>query len=136
MVAVSAKRFASLTQTGRAEFRCADAERLPYGDDSFTKACTVNTVYFWPDPAVPLKELWRVLRPGGRLVVSFSPAAALKKLPVTKHGFTLYEPDDMRRLLGDAGFGGIEMIPGSGPRGHFLCAVATKQEGAPEPEAV
>ena len=128
MVAVGAKRLAPLVQAKRVELRCASAEALPYGDDHFTKACTVNTVYFWPDPAVSLKELSRVLRPGGRLVVGFSPAAVMRKMPqrLTEHGFTLYEPDDLRRLLEAAGFGGIEMVPGRGPRGDFLCAVATK----------
>ena len=61
-------------------------------------------------------------------MIGFSPAEAMRKMPkrLTEHGFTLYEPDEMRRLLEDAGFGGIKMVPGSGPRGEFICAVATK----------
>jgi hypothetical protein len=68
------------------------------------------------------------LRPGGTLAIGFSPAEAMRKMPkrLTEHGFTLFEPDEMRRLLQVAGFGGIEMVPGSGPRGEFICAVATK----------
>jgi ubiquinone/menaquinone biosynthesis C-methylase UbiE len=126
MVEVSEKRLASLVRAKRVELRCASAEALPYGDDEFTKACTVNTIYFWPDPTVSLSELARVLRGGGRLVVGFSPAASMRKMPkrVTQHGFTLYEPDDLRRLLEAAGFGGVEMVSGHGPRGDFLCAVA------------
>ena len=127
MVAVCAKRFAGPVRTGRLDLRCAGAERLPYEDGRFTKACAVNTVYFWPDASVPFAELSRVLRPGGRLeIIDFSPPAALKKLPVTKHGFAFYEPDDVRSLLEDAGFGDIEMVPGSGPRGAFICAIGTK----------
>ena len=127
MVAAGAKRFASLVQAGRVEVRCARAEELPYADGRFTKACTVNTVYFWPDPAVPLAELFRVLGAGGRLVVSFSIPTAIKGLPFTKYGFTLYEPDRIRGLLEDAGFGAIRMVPGSGKRGEFMCAIATKR---------
>jgi arsenite methyltransferase len=130
MVDVCARRFSSLVRSERVELQCAAAEKLPYDADGFTKACTVNTIYFWPDPSVPLGELWRVLCADGRLVVGFSPPAALKKLPVTKHGFALYEPEDVRRLLAEAGFGSIEMIPGSGPRGEFVCAVGTKQGAA------
>ena len=55
MVAACEKRFVSLIQAGRVDLRCASAEELPYSDCHFTKACTVNTVYFWPDPAVPLQ---------------------------------------------------------------------------------
>ena len=128
MVAVGAKRLASLVREGRVELRCASAEALPYDDGHFTKACTVNTVYFWPEPAEALKEFARVLHPGGTLVLAFSPAEAMRKMPkrLTEHGFTLYEPDAMRRLLEDAGFGGIEMVPGHGPRGDFVCAIGTK----------
>lgn len=126
MVSAGEKRFAPLLQRERVELRCARAEDLPYADGCFTKACTVNTVYFWPDPAVPLRELWRVLRPGGRLAVSFSVPAAIQGLPFTKHGFTLYEPDRISGLLQDAGFGDIRMVPGTGRRGHYMCAIATK----------
>jgi ubiquinone/menaquinone biosynthesis C-methylase UbiE len=129
MVAVGAKRLASLVKSGRVELRCASVEALPYEDGHFTKACTVNTIYFWPEPEVALEELRRVLRPGGTLVIGFSPAEAMRKMPkrLTEHGFTLYEPEEMRRLLEHAGFGGIGMAPGSGPRGEFVCAVATKR---------
>ena len=54
----------------------------------------------------------------------------MRKMPrrLTEHGFTLFEPEDVRRLLEDAGFGGIEMAPGHGPRGDFVCAIGTKSD--------
>ena len=52
--------------------------------------------------------------------------AAIRRLPFTRHGFTLYEPDQMRGLLEDAGFSDVRMVPGSGRRGDFMCAIATK----------
>ena len=129
MVEFCTKRFASLVRAGRVELRCASAESLPYDADRFTKACAVNTIYFWPHPAVPLNELWRVLRVGGTLVVGFGPRTTMQRLPVTKHGFILYDPGQIRRLLEDAGFGSIEMIPGSDRRGEFMCAIGTKYGG-------
>jgi arsenite methyltransferase len=128
MVSVATKRLAPLVTTGRVELRCASADHLPFADEEFTKACTVNTVYFWPEPALAMKGLSRVLSAGGRLVIGFSPAAAMRKMPrrLTEHGFTLYEPEDMHRLFENAGFGSIEMAPGHGPRGDFLCAIGTK----------
>lgn len=103
MVEVSTKRFAALIRTGQVELRCASAESLPYGSEHFTKACTVNTIYFWPDPLVSLNELRRVLRNGGRLVVCFNPPMTLEKLPYTKNGFSFYEPDQVQRLLEKVG---------------------------------
>src|SRR5258706_4757445 len=65
MVEVCTKRFAPLMGTGRIELRCASADRLPYASEHFTKACTVHTIYFWPDPLGPLSELRRGVRAGG-----------------------------------------------------------------------
>jgi SAM-dependent methyltransferase len=137
MVAVCTKRFASLVHSGRVELRCASAEDLRYDAGRFTKACAVNTVYFWPDPAIPVRELWRVLCAGGRLVVGFGPPAAIRRLPVTKHGFTLYQPDQIRSLLEDAGFGIHEIVQGSGPRGWRRATTRpTPQPGARPPVGI
>ena len=126
MVSVATRRLAPLIGAGYVELRCA--EHLPYGDASFTKACTVNTVYFWSEPAAGMREFARVPGAGGRLVVGFSPAAAMRKMPkrLTEHGFTLFEPDEVRRLLEDAGFECIEMARGDVPRGDFVCAIGVK----------
>ena len=126
MVEVSKKRLATLIQTGKVELRCASAESLPYEGEHFTKACTVNTIYFWPDPLVVLRELWRVLGSRARLVVCFNPRATLQKVPFTKYGFAFFEPDEVARLLESVGFVDVEMVPGSTGLGEFLCAVATK----------
>lgn len=126
MTAMCMKRFGALVRTAKVELRCASAEDLPYTSDEFTKACTVNTIYFWPDPVASLKELWRTLRESGRLVVCFNPRTTAQKLPYTKYGFTLYDPAQVRRLLEEAGFRDIQMVAGSSRLGQFMCAVCTK----------
>src|SRR6185295_3402288 len=126
MTAMCSKRFGALVRAGRIDLCCAGADDLPCLPDAFTKACTVNTIYFWPDPIAPLREFWRTLRAGGRLVVCFNPRATAGKLPYTKHGFTLYDPPQVQHLLEEAGFRDIQMIPGSSRLGPFVCAAATK----------
>jgi ubiquinone/menaquinone biosynthesis C-methylase UbiE len=51
------------------EPRRADARRLPYDDDAFDAAFLVTVLGEVPDQDAALRELRRVLRPGGRLVV-------------------------------------------------------------------
>ena len=128
MTALCAKRFATLVRAGRVELRCGPVETLPYGDGTFTKACTVNTIYFWPDPVGALREIRRTLRDGARLVVAFNPPATAGKLPYTKYGFRLYEPEQVQALLRDAGFRDVQMVAGTSRLGDFFCAVATTAE--------
>ena len=126
MVDTGARRFAALIRGGRVELRCASVEALPYPPGEFTKACAVNTIYFWPEPAGPLAELARVLRTGGRLVLCFNPPATLANAPFTKYGFSFHEPAEVRRLLEAVGFASVELVPGSTRLGPFVCAVATR----------
>jgi ubiquinone/menaquinone biosynthesis C-methylase UbiE len=49
--------------------RQGDARALPYGNDSFEAAVLVTVLGEIPDQDAALRELRRVLRPGGRLIV-------------------------------------------------------------------
>lgn len=55
------------TQNVTATF--ADAQALPFGDDSFDGAVLITVLGEIPDQEAALRELRRVLRPSGRLVV-------------------------------------------------------------------
>ncbi|GAA5144962.1 class I SAM-dependent methyltransferase [Nocardioides marinquilinus] len=60
-----------------ADLRVADlAAPLPYADDSFDDAVASLVLHYLEDWAGPLAELRRVLRPGGRLLVSTNHPAA------------------------------------------------------------
>jgi SAM-dependent methyltransferase len=48
----------------------ADVHGLPFDDDSFDLVMANHMLYHSPEPAVAIKEIARVLRPGGRLVAA------------------------------------------------------------------
>lgn len=52
------------------EVREGDLEALPFADSSFDAATAVNSIFYAEDMAAAIRELARVVRPGGRVVVT------------------------------------------------------------------
>jgi len=47
------------------EFQIGSAEQLPAPANAFTRVLSVESAYYWHDPARGMAEILRVLRPGG-----------------------------------------------------------------------
>lgn len=89
------------------ELVCGSAENLPFESESFSRICTVHTIYFWKEPQRVASELYRVLKPGGILVIGINSKTKLEAQPMTRHNFTLYEPPDVVALLAKNGFDSV-----------------------------
>ncbi|MER7767838.1 methyltransferase domain-containing protein [Kitasatospora sp. NPDC096140] len=102
----------------RTAFSWGDYHRLPFGDDEFDGAYSMETLVHSYDPPRALAEFHRVLRPGGRLVLlgpmstvpldELEPGARALLEPyldaMTMTGAKLYHARNLPRLLADAGF--------------------------------
>ena len=80
------------------------AEKLPYEDKKFDLVTAVETVYFWPNLPDCLQEVRRVLKPGGKFAILVEVVDSDSKWTIVVEGMTAYSPEDLKKLLDDAGF--------------------------------
>lgn len=69
MLDVARSRRALRDAGERVDLRPGEAALLPWQDASFDAALALHSFQFWADPATAVREVLRVLRPGGRFVV-------------------------------------------------------------------
>ncbi len=68
-VAVSRRTNRAWIETGRVEIRAGSVSHLPFTDGTFDFVTAVETHYYWPDLVADLREVLRVLKPGGALAI-------------------------------------------------------------------
>jgi arsenite methyltransferase len=104
MVRQAARQFAAVVRAGKLTLCLADIAHLPFRRGRFDKICTINTIYFWDDPIANLAELRRILAVGGQLVVAIEAPDPLHAPGFMQYGFAHFAPDDLQRMLQQAGF--------------------------------
>lgn len=53
----------------RCRIEKADVTRMPFTDKEFDLVTAIETMYFWQEPVAAVREIKRVLKPGGSFVV-------------------------------------------------------------------
>ena len=89
-------------------------ESLPFADDSFDKITTVESFYFWPAPQENLKEVRRVLKPGGIFLLvadTYNKDGLDPKTLENIYRFHLFTPtrEEFQELFEKAGFEDIQI---------------------------
>jgi ubiquinone/menaquinone biosynthesis C-methylase UbiE len=104
MVAEASAFNAALVAAGRAAFYLGSAERMPFADGVFHRAFSMGVIHFWTDPAGPLSELRRVLRPGGSMVMACLAPREAPDFARPEYGFHLRDDATWDALCRAAGF--------------------------------
>jgi SAM-dependent methyltransferase len=107
------------------DWRDGNALALPLSDDTFDLALCQQGLQFVPDRPAALREIYRVLRPGGRFAVSVwrslehQPASQLLWESIARHlntstatllpSFTLGDAGELRALLESVGFAQVKV---------------------------
>lgn len=85
---------------GQVRFALGSAEKLPLPDGAVTVVWSISSVHHWSDPAAGCAEIYRVLAPGGRVVL----AERLLTPGSTGHGCSRERAADLCKTLTSTGF--------------------------------
>jgi ubiquinone/menaquinone biosynthesis C-methylase UbiE len=69
MIELARGHAAASPAAGRLHFEVADVARLPFPDGHFDAVFSSGSIKHWPDQAAALREIYRVLAPGGRAFI-------------------------------------------------------------------
>lgn len=131
-VTASREHNEQLIKAGRADIQKAPVSHLPFPDNKFDLVTAVETQYYWPDLPGDMREILRVLKPGGKLVIIAETYKGGKydtlKWPVmwllrSSH----LSVSDQRELFATAGYTNVEVFEEH--KKGWICAMATKPFG-------
>jgi SAM-dependent methyltransferase len=122
------RHLADRIAAGTADIVKGDASSLPWSDGSFSVATCMASFEVFPDPDQVLAEVFRVLRPGGRIAMNIGERVAPETQTHQVWGaLWVWSEDDVRRLLAKAGFTDVTVSYarswGNDPVSKFLIRV-------------
>jgi len=111
----SAAMLQQATAKGGLTVVLARAERLPFADATFERIVVVDALHHFADQRAAIREMWRVLAPGGRMVIEepnietrhVKLVALAERLALMRSRFL--SPQDMASMLRQVG-GHVEIF--------------------------
>jgi ubiquinone/menaquinone biosynthesis C-methylase UbiE len=125
-----ARRKAASRKLENIEFRLGDMDNLGFPDQHFDAVICVFAIFFVPDVAKQIRELWRMVRPNGQLAITtwgprvWEPGStgwwlAVKELRPDLHASfnpwdRIADPASLRKLFTEAGIAEAEIVAEDG----------------------
>jgi len=118
----------------RVEIRHGSVSRLPFADNMFDLVTAVETHFWWPNLPTDIREVFRVTKPDGRLVLiaevykgANTKVSKLAEKYAFRTGMTVLSIDEHRELLVNAGYADVQVAE-ERDKG-WICGVGRKPGG-------
>jgi ubiquinone/menaquinone biosynthesis C-methylase UbiE len=130
-VATSKKTNARLINDGRVEVHQGSVSQLPFTEGTFDLVTAVETHFWWPDLPTDMREVFRVLTSGGKLIViaevykgANTTVAKLAEKYSSRAGMKMLDIDQHRELFAQAGYSDIQVV--TEPKKAWICGIGRK----------
>ena len=130
-VAMARKLNAGWIDKQRVEICEGTVAELPFPGQTFDLVTAVETHFWWPDLAAGVREVRRVLKPGGWVLIvaevykgAATRMAKLVELHAPRTGIKLLSVAEHRDLLVNAGYGEVQVIEDANK--GWLCGIGNK----------
>jgi SAM-dependent methyltransferase len=128
-VAVARHTNKQAIEAGHVDIRHGSVSHMPYAHGTFDLVTAVETHYYWPDPLGDMREILRVLKPGGRLLIIAETYKgrrfdALYWPAMKLLGATYLTVAGHRELFAAAGYSEIEIVEEK--RKGWICCVGKR----------
>jgi len=134
-VAASERTNARWIALGRVEVVHGSVSQLPFSDGMFDLVTAVETHFWWPNLPTDMGETFRVLKPGGKLIIiaevykgANTRMAKLCEKYASRTGMTLLDVDEHRGLFTEVGYSDIQISVES--RKGWICGIGLKPDSA------
>ena len=131
MVEIARRKNRAYISKGKVFIHSGNVDNMPYQAETFTKICSINTIYFWEDLRTSARRILQLLKPGGRLALGFEDRAQLEQRRLDPDVFKIYATAGVEALLRNTGFA-QEIATRSIHVGSsaFHCTMATRKKGS------
>jgi ubiquinone/menaquinone biosynthesis C-methylase UbiE len=122
MVGAASRRNSHYIQAGTVELCKGDIMSLPFADQQFDKIFSIHSFYFWSDPLQAFREIYRVLKPQGKVIITLSPGIVSPSQEIIKTPLIVTINEKILPYMEQLGF--VDSTIQQGPNSRQFATIA------------